>query len=245
MKQYSLLILSIFVCACSINIDTSSREKSSDIKNQKKNWDAEKPKTTKLPNDVRWVTNSSEYQLLCEQTYYNAWNNLSTTLKTADSQTAIVMDLDETVLDNSKYQIGLVKKNQSYNPESWSLWVNLKEAELVPGAKQFIDSVRTTNVRIIFLSNRMAKNELPTMENMKTLNIYETDDIFMLRIDKPDKKHIRRSEIINGTGRISEIGPLKVLAYFGDARHDFPDPDDYYKFGYNMFMFPNPMYGKW
>ena len=91
----------------------------------------------------------------------------------------------------------------------------------------------------------MAKNELPTIENMKALNIYEEDDIFMLRIDKPDKKHIRRAEVINGTGRISAIGPLKVLGYFGDARHDFPDPDDYYKFGYNMFMFPNPMYGKW
>ena len=91
----------------------------------------------------------------------------------------------------------------------------------------------------------MAKNELPTIENMKALNIYEEDDIFMLRIDKPDKKHIRRAEVINGTGRISAIGPLKVLGYFGDARHDFPDPDNYYKFGYNMFMFPNPMYGKW
>ena len=121
----------------------------------------------------------------------------------------------------------------------------LKEADLVPAAKKFIDKVRNTNVRIIFLSNRMAKNELPTIENMRALNIYEEDDIFMLRIDKPDKKHIRREEILNGTGRMEEVGPLTVLAYFGDARHDFPDPDDYYNFGENMFMFPNPMYGKW
>jgi len=52
-------------------------------------------------------------------------------------------------------------------------------------------------------------------------------------------------EIINGIGRLSKIGPLKVLAYFGDAKHDFPDVDDYYAFGKNMYMFPNPMYGKW
>ena len=58
---------------------------------------------------------------------------------------------------------------------------NLKEAELVPGAKQFIDSVRTTTTTIIFLSNRMTKNELPTIENMKALNIYEkNDDWFMI-----------------------------------------------------------------
>jgi len=235
MKKIMLSILMLFLSACAIDlsIDTSKR------------INATKETELKLPNDIRWTTNSSEYQILCEQIYENAWNNLSNTMVSADSQTAIIMDLDETVLDNSKYQIGLVKKNESYNPESWSLWVNLKEADLVPGAKQFIDNVRQTNVKIIFLSNRMAKNELPTIENMKALKIYEEDDIFMLRIDKPDKKHIRREEVINGTGRMNEIGPLKILGYFGDARHDFPDPDDYYKFGYNMFMFPNPMYGKW
>ena len=91
----------------------------------------------------------------------------------------------------------------------------------------------------------MAKNELPTMNNMKSLDIYEEGDIFLLRINKPDKKHIRRSEVLKGTGRFEKNGPMKVLAYFGDARHDFPDPDDYYIFGQNMYMFPNPMYGKW
>ena len=88
---------------------------------------------------------------------------------TSSGDVKIIMDLDETVLDNSKYQIGLVKKNESYNPESWSLWVNTNEAELVPGAKEFIDSVHKTNVRIIFLSNRMAKNELPLKTTLTPL----------------------------------------------------------------------------
>ena len=200
---------------------------------------------TKLPNDIRWVTESPEYSILCEQTYKNAWDNLSSTLLSADSKSAIVMDLDETVLDNSKYQIDLTKKGESYNPESWSKWVNLKEAELVPGAKNFIDNVNKTNVRIVFLSNRMDKNKLPTINNMERLSIVDSDDIFLLRLNKEDKKHVRRSEIINGDGRFSEIGPLKVLAYFGDAKHDFPENDDNFTFGQNMFMFPNPMYGKW
>lgn len=200
---------------------------------------------TKLPNDIRWITNSDEYKILCEQTYKNAWDNLSDILKNETSQSAIIMDLDETILDNSDYQVGLTEKNESYKPESWFVWVNQEEAKLVPGAKAFIDSVRTTKTRLIFLSNRMAKNELPTINNMKQLSIHEEEDIFLLRIDKPDKKHIRRAEVVNGTGRIKDIGPMNVLAYFGDARHDFPDPDDYYVFGKNMFMFPNPMYGKW
>ena len=231
--KLKMYIVFLIICGCSFKVDVSN-EKAFD-----------ESKETKLPNDIRWVTNSSEYQILCEQTYKNAWDNLSDVLKNATAQSAIIMDLDETVLDNSDYQVGLTEKNESYNPESWSVWVNLEEAKLVPGAKTFIDSVRTTQTRIIFLSNRMASNESPTIENMKELEIYEKEDIFLLRIDKPDKKHIRRAEVMQGTGRIKDIGPMNVLAYFGDARHDFPDPDDYYIFGQNMFMFPNPMYGKW
>ena len=239
MKKSILIIICLLFYSCSINFEFDSSKKDSPIEVQ-----VDK-KEIKLPNDIRWITNSSEYQILCEQTYKNAWDQLSTIINAADSQSAIIMDLDETVLDNSKYQIGLTKKNESYNPESWSSWVNLKEAELVPGAKEFIDDVRKTNVRIIFLSNRMAKNKLPTIENMKALEINEEDDIFMLRIDKPDKKHIRRTEIINGTGRMEEVGAINVIAYFGDAKHDFPDSNNEYIFGQNMFMFPNPMYGKW
>ena len=233
MKNIMYLIF-IVLYGCSLSVETDVDKKLDSANTE-----------TKLPNDIRWITNSSEYKILCEQTYKNAWDNLSEVLKNANSQSAIIMDLDETILDNSDYQVGLTEKNESYKPESWFVWVNQEEAKLVPGAKAFIDSVRTTKTRLIFLSNRMAKNELPTINNMKQLSIYEEDDIFLLRIDKPDKKHIRRAEVIDGTGRIKDIGPLTVLAYFGDARHDFPDPDDYYSFDKNMFMFPNPMYGKW
>ena len=233
MKNIMYLIF-IVLYGCSLSVETDVDKKLESANTE-----------TKLPNDIRWITNSSEYKILCEQTYKNAWDNLSEVLKNANSQSAIIMDLDETILDNSDYQVGLTAKNESYKPESWFVWVNQEEAKLVPGAKAFIDSVRTTKTKLIFLSNRMAKNELPTINNMKQLSIYEEDDIFLLRIDKPDKKHIRRAEVIDGTGRIKDIGPLTVLAYFGDARHDFPDPDDYYSFGKNMFMFPNPMYGKW
>ena len=233
MKNIMYLIF-IVLYGCSLSVETDVDKKLDSANTE-----------TKLPNDIRWITNSSEYKILCEQTYKNAWDNLSEVLKNANSQSAIIMDLDETILDNSDYQVGLTEKNESYKPESWFVWVNQEEAKLVPGAKAFIDSVRTTKTKLIFLSNRMAKNELPTINNMKQLSIYEEDDIFLLRIDKPDKKHIRRAEVIDGTGRIKDIGPLTVLAYFGDARHDFPNPDDYYSFGKNMFMFPNPMYGKW
>ena len=148
-----ILTLSFLILGCNVNSDN-----------------------IKLPNDIRWVVESKEYDILCEQIYNTAWGKLSRLLKNSDSNSCIVMDLDETVLDNSKYQIDLTKKGESYNPESWSEWVNLKEAELVPGAKNFIDNVNKTNVRIVFLSNRMDKNKLPTINNMERLSIVDSDD---------------------------------------------------------------------
>ena len=47
----------------------------------------------KLPNDVRWVVKSSEYKILSNQIYENAWDNLSKIFGLADSKSCIVMDL--------------------------------------------------------------------------------------------------------------------------------------------------------
>ena len=77
---------------------------------------------------------------------------------------------------------------------------------------------------------------------MKKLNIFSDDDIYLLRKDKEDKKHIRRQEIYSVTGRIEKR--FDVIQYFGDAIGDFPDKGNN-KFGGNQFILPNPMYGIW
>ena len=88
----------------------------------------------KMPNDVRWVVNSNEYNVLCKQVYKMAANQLDHFLKRykGNKPLAIVMDLDETVLDNSKYQIELYRNKETFNMNSWSKWVQREEAELVP-----------------------------------------------------------------------------------------------------------------
>ena len=70
---------------------------------------------------------------MCEQIYFNAWESIKVVKNSKEA--VIIMDLDETVLDNSKYQIELFKKSEKYNPESWNKWVEKEEADLVPGAK--------------------------------------------------------------------------------------------------------------
>jgi len=199
----------------------------------------------KLPNDVRWVVNSTEYKSLCHQTYNHATLQLNqyNDMK-KNKKLAIIMDLDETVLDNSQYQIDIFEKNESYKPETWAKWVLKEEAKLVPGAKEFIDVVREKGIQLIFISNRMDARLQATKNNMKKCNIFSSEDIYLLRLDRADKKHIRRNEVYTSTGRMSTYSNFEVILYIGDAMGDFPN-NDFGEFGKRQFVLPNPMYGKW
>jgi len=204
-----------------------------------------------LPNDVRWVRESNEYIALCNQVYANAINKLKDTLSPNQyslnilhNNYAVVMDLDETVLDNSYYQVELYNKKEKYNPDSWDEWVLKEEAGLVPGTYEYIRFLRNNNIQIIFISNRMHKRVEETKNNMKKLGIYSSDDIYLLRIDKADKKTIRRAEIFNSTGRMKDYKTFEIIQYLGDAIGDF-EFENLDRFGLNQFVFPNPMYGKW
>ena len=79
---------------------------------------------------------------------------------------------------------------------------------------------------------------------MKKCDIFSSEDIYLLRLDRADKKHIRRNEVYTSTGRMSKYNNFEVILYLGDAMGDFPN-DDFGEFGKNQFVFPNPMYGKW
>jgi len=201
----------------------------------------------KLPNDVRWVVNSNEYKALCNQVYNQAAEDLNHFLgmnNLINNSVAVVMDLDETVLDNSQYQIELHEKNESFNMQSWATWVEREEAKLVPGAFEYISLLRENKIQIIFISNRMHERLEATKNNMNKLNIFSDKDIYLLRKDKQDKKDIRRKEIYTSTGRMEKKGSFKVIQYFGDAMGDFPEKGNN-QFGVNQYMLPNPMYGKW
>ena len=205
----------------------------------------------KLPNDVRWVRESKEYIALCNQVYANAIDKLKDTispnnysLNIINNNYAVVMDLDETVLDNSDYQVELYNKNEKYNPDSWDEWVIKEDAKLVPSAYYYISFLRNHNIQIIFISNRMHKRLQETKNNMLELGVYSDNDIYLLRLDRADKKTIRRAEIFNSTGRMKGFKQFEIIQYLGDAIGDF-EVDNLDRFGLDQFVFPNPMYGKW
>jgi len=203
------------------------------------------PKPASFSTALNWVTQSHEYKAVCLQTYANAWEKVSAAAQKESGPWAIVMDLDETVLDNSGYQRRLEMSGEAYSQESWEKWVIEEKSGLVPGAKEFIAKVRKLpRARIIFISNRYDRNTGHSQANLKKLGLSSDNDIYLLRKDRADLKNIRQKEVLQGTGRMKEHGAFKVIAWFGDAAHDVPD-DPKLKWGTHKFMLPNPVYGNW
>ena len=196
-----------------------------------------------LPNDIRWVVKSKEYKNLCKQIYRHASSQLEKNKWYGQNynRPAIIMDLDETVLDNSQYQVEIFNKGETFNMKSWSKWVKRSNANLVPGSKAFIKKARALGYQLIFISNRMHERLEYTKDNMKKLGIYNPNDIYLLRKNKKDTKDIRRGEVYKGTNRMSAYGPFNVVMYLGDAMGDF----NRVKSHRENYIFPNPMYGKW
>lgn len=206
---------------------------------------AEVSKVARFSSALNWITKSREYKAVCLQTYANAWEKLAAAAKSEKGKWVIVMDLDETVLDNSGYQRRLEASGKGHTQAAWEKWVAEEKAGLVPGAKEFIAKVRKLpGGRIVFISNRYARNTAHSRANLKKLGLAAESDIYLLRRDRTDRKDLRRAEVLQGTGRMKAQGPLKVLVWFGDAAHDHPD-DPKLKWGTHKFMLPNPVYGNW
>lgn len=213
----------------------------------------------KIPNDIKWVRSSVEYQAICIQTYRWAWIAVKEQNKQLDIPWAVVLDVDETVLDNSPYEAMAAEKGLQY-PALWAEWVQSAEAEAVPGAKTFLDSIGTLGgqAHVVFITNRDTAFEQATIENLKKLNMWADSYLMLCQSDKRDTKLMRRREVQTGTGRCQGMGEREILALIGDQLGDVVDfaggtsveeLRNMFKessiWGSSSFVLPNPMYGSW
>ena len=220
---------------------------------QQQSSEAEKP----MGNEVQWVRQSVEYQAICQQVYRQAWQAVKAEAARTNEDWVVILDIDETVLDNSRYQEMMYGQNKSY-PYYWGEWRLEEKCPPVPGVKAFLDSVRTLGERahIAYITNRADSLEGATISNMMKQMLWDEKDVILCRKSKADTKEIRRQEVIQGTGRCDGLGTRKVLALIGDQLPDmqtYPSqtaPADFQghflgapEWGQRYFILPNPMYG--
>lgn len=168
---------------------------------------------------------------------------------------AVILDVDETVLDNSPYQAWIVTANSYYSSKTWGPFVNAVLSRPVPGSLAFIRAAAAKGVKIFYVTNRKAPLEDATRKNLEKYGypIDASEDTVLTRGEKPEWKSSKK-----GPRRAHVTANYRVLMLFGDNFGDFVDG---YKgslaerhalyakhdamWGAKWFMLANPSYGSW
>lgn len=198
-----------------------------------------------------WVQSAAEHQALYIQAFNVARDRLDDLLQAPGDgrPRAVIVDIDETVLDNSPYQAWKIR-NEVLFPAGWGRWVHMAEAEPAPGALAFLNHAARKGVEIFYISNRSIDLFDATLENLKRKKFpYADADHLLLRKHSPDKS--ARRQVVSQTHQ--------VLLLMGDDLGDFDQVfqnlspsgrrqqvEQHAKwFGRRFIVLPNPMYGTW
>jgi 5'-nucleotidase (lipoprotein e(P4) family) len=199
---------------------------------------------------TNWYQTSGEARALYLQGYNIATQRLKEYLKTPHTKPySIVLDLDETVLDNSPYQAENIILGRGYDSKSWDEWVNMKKAKAVPGAKEFLQFADKNGVKIYYISDRTESQLEATIENLRAegIPVQANDSVLLKNKDDKSGKVNRREYVKNHT---------QLIMLFGDNLSDFDlfssksidernaKVEELSKeFGDRFIIFPNPLYG--
>ncbi len=228
-------------------------------------------------NAVLWMQKSAEYRALARQAFRMAEDNLeraladrrwTAALEQVDEYEnlppAVILDVDETVLDNSRYQAWLIRKNKKYSSISWDWWISTGKAEAIPGALEFIRQARKKGVRVFLVSNRSCRKRKGNTDPCP-----QKRDI-IANLERLGLKGIGPKQILL-RGERKEWGSEKkdrrfllsvryrILMLFGDDLGDFipgvrklswqkrAELVEKYRmrWGVRWYMLPNPSYGSW
>lgn len=116
-------------------------------------------------NGVLWTQQSLEHRAGAAMAYQAATDVLPRLIRSKawaslehgpakSRRPAVILDIDETVLDNSAYNAWAVQNNQSFEPKSWTAWIALEAAGAVPGAASFTQQAAKLGVDVFYVTNR-------------------------------------------------------------------------------------------
>ena len=225
-------------------------------------------------NATLWLQTATEYQGLALGTYRAAQRILPALRaskssasveqelagKFAKKKPAIVMDIDETVLDNTAYNARLVQRGEEFKPDTFDAWVRAEAAKGIPGAREFIRQAQKLGFRVVFITNRECNKKYgangrsmdcphksATIANLeKELGYRPADEDVLMRHEVEGRIDQDKQE-----RRLETARKYRIAALIGDDLNDFIRRSDYsekthgIRWGKQWFALPNPMYGSW
>lgn len=212
---------------------------------------------------VAWVQSAAEWEALTRQAFRAASVSLRDALDDESITAAleqpsapglppaVILDVDETVLDNSFYQARLIRDGGSYERESWHAWCREVAAPTIPGALEFCREAASLGVTVFYVTNRRDDVREPTRENLALHGFPLRDDIetVLTRGDSSDKAKRRRA--IAETHRIVMLVGDNLGDFASVFREQTPDArralvaEHAEHWGDRWIVLPNPMYGDW
>ncbi len=198
---------------------------------------------------VRWFRASAEKRAIYLETYHNA---SATIVRRAQGLVpgtfGVIMDADETVLDNSRYEL----EHPVYDETTWNEWVRGERADILPGALAFTQQVHRVGGRVVIVTNRDDKYCDATRANLTKLGIVADEVLCKTDPNSGDKNP--RFDAVQAGVAPSVLPALRVLMWVGDNILDFPHISQdirmqgdaaFAEFGEGFVVLPNPMYGSW
>ena len=167
----------------------------------------------------------------------------------------MILDVDETVLDNSESQERDVREGAVYSEARWAVWCNERKATPIPGALEFTRAAAAKGVTVFYVTNRDRALEQATRDNLAKYGfpLEPARDTVLTRSERPEwtssDKSSRRSVIARD---------FRILLLIGDDFGDFVqgargtlatrtalDEANAAMWGVKWIALPNPMYGSW
>ena len=163
---------------------------------------------------------------------------------------AVVVDIDETVLDNSPSQAYQIKNRLPFNMADWIDWGEKRSAKAIPGAVEFLKYANQKGVRVFYISNRAESQKQATMDNLKSVGFPDVSNETMLLQTAESNKEARRRIVLE---------KHRIVLLVGDNLNDFAEnfekksvadrfaetEKDKNLFGSKYIVLPNAMYGAW
>ncbi|MEG0908745.1 MAG: 5'-nucleotidase, lipoprotein e(P4) family [Bacilli bacterium] len=200
---------------------------------------------------LNWEQQSGEFNARGYQAYNIATDNLVQRIKEPTTKPlAVVLDIDETVLDNSPSVGEDTLSNRAYSKENFTKWANRAECKLISGADKFLNKAKAFDVEVFYVTNRYKEDVDATIQNMQKLNLPYADYEHIIYKDQESSKGARWDAISN---------KYEIVMFCGDNLNDFnivfekknneerkqlvKEMKD--EFGKKYIILPNAIYGDW
>ncbi len=201
---------------------------------------------------------AAEYRALCLQAFNWGKRSLDDDDKTKKKlpkaqkkmARAVVVDIDETMLDNSPAQAFGAKNRLPFELKSWYEWGEMRKAKAIPGAVEFAIYAKQKGVRVFYVSNRDEVQKAATIDNLKNAGFPDVSEENVMLRQKESTKEPRRMAIAEKYRIVILLGDnLNDLSNVYEKRtvaDRFSEVDKAKEFWGNKFIvLPNAMYGEW